>query len=40
MIEPVFVVRMIVVTILLTPGRDQSRGSTDQSSGVSFSLAQ
>jgi hypothetical protein len=40
MIEPDLVVFMIVLTISLTPGRAQSRGSTDQSSGMSPSAAQ
>jgi hypothetical protein len=40
MIEPVSVFLRILLTILLTPGRAQSRGSTDQSSAISFSLAQ
>src|SRR5580692_10774528 len=34
MIEPVCVLRMMLVTMEGTPGRDQSRGSTDQPSGV------
>src|SRR2546421_12089376 len=34
MIEPVLVLRMMLPTMAATPGRDQSRGSTDQSSGV------
>src|SRR6266480_812322 len=34
MIEPVLVLRMMLRTMAATPGRDQSRGSTDQSSGV------
>src|ERR1700722_18364896 len=34
MIEPACVLRMMLVTIEGTPGRDQSRGSTDQPSGV------
>jgi hypothetical protein len=34
MIEPVLVLRMMLETMAVTPGRDQSRGSTDQSSGV------
>jgi hypothetical protein len=40
MIEPVAVFFMMLLTILLTPGRAQSRGSTDQSSGIRRSLAQ
>src|ERR1700730_3607105 len=34
MIEPVLVLRMMLPTMAATPGRDQSRGSTDESSGV------
>jgi hypothetical protein len=40
MTEPVRVFFMMLLTILLTPGRAQSCGSTDQSSGIRFSLAQ
>ena len=40
MTEPVAVFFMMLRTISLTPGRAQSRGSTDQSSGIRFSLAQ
>ena len=40
MIDPVLVFRMMLPTISLTPGRAQSRGSTDQSSGMRFSAAQ
>src|SRR5437660_5879231 len=39
MIEPVLVFRMMLPTMAATPGRDQSRGSTDQSSGVIPSCA-
>src|SRR5947209_3716157 len=39
MIDPVLVFFMIRCTIVLAPGRDQSRGSTDQSSGRRFACA-
>jgi len=40
MIEPVRVFDKMSPTIVRTPGRDQSRGSTDQASGVSPACAQ
>src|SRR5579885_3251267 len=40
MIELVLVFLMIRCTIVFTPGRDQSRGSTDQSRGRSLACAQ